>query len=124
MNHGKNVDFSVLEFDNYTDYINSFASVQDYRYLSNQRTIKTIVQLGYRSTKIPYTAEEFAKRVGMAVEAIRPKTAHVGLFSDLMSPLNQDPVLLEFKFREPLNLNKILSVSNATTPLHSIVTNQ
>ncbi|EDV31893.1 uncharacterized protein Dana_GF14314 [Drosophila ananassae] len=109
MNHGKNVDFSVLEFDNYTDYINSFATVHDYRYLNNQRTIKTIVQLGYRTTKVPYTADEFAKRVNMAVEAIRPKTAHVGLFSDLMSPTNQDPVLLEFKAREPLNLNKILS---------------
>lgn len=123
MNHGKNVDFSVLEFDNYTDYINSFATVHDYRYLNNQRTIKTIVQLGYRTTKVPYTADEFAKRVNMAVEAIRPKTAHVGLFSDLMSPTNQDPVLLEFKAREPLNLNKILSVSKGTPPFLSIVTN-
>ncbi|KAH8244476.1 cilia- and flagella-associated protein 299 [Drosophila bipectinata] len=109
MDQGKNVDFSVLEFENYNDYISSFATAQDYRYLNNQNTIKTIVQLGYRTTKIPYSSDEFAKRVTMAVEAIRPKTTHVGLFGDLMSPTNKDPVLLEFKARESLNRNKILS---------------
>ncbi|KAH8421154.1 hypothetical protein KR009_003818 [Drosophila setifemur] len=106
---GKNVDFSVLEYNNYNDYISSFATVKDYRYLNNQSTIKTIVQLGYRTTKIPYSLEEYAKRVNIALEAIRPKTAHVGYFSDFMSPTNTDPVLLEFKSRELLNLNKILS---------------
>jgi len=111
---GKSVDFSVLEFDNYNDYISSFATVTDHRYLGNQNTIKTIVQLGYRTTKIPYTAEEYEKRVDLALEAIRPKLAHVGLFSDLLSPTNRDPVLLEFKARELLNLNKILSVGSAS----------
>ncbi|XP_017048966.1 cilia- and flagella-associated protein 299 [Drosophila ficusphila] len=106
---GKSVDFSVLEFDNYNDYITSFATVKDHRYLGNLSTIKTIVQLGYRTTKIPYTPDEYVKRVDIALEAIRPKTSHIGLFSDLLAPTNEDPVLLEFKSRELLNLNKILS---------------
>lgn len=117
---GKNVDFSVLEYENYNDYISSFATVKDYRYLSNQNTIKTIVQLGYRTTKIPYNTEEFIKRVDIALEAIRPKTVQVGYFSDALSPTNTDPVLLGFKSREKLNLSKILSVSLSINILYNI----
>ncbi|KAI8038120.1 hypothetical protein M5D96_009161 [Drosophila gunungcola] len=91
---GKSIDFSVLEFDTYNDYITSFATVKDYRYLNNQNTIKTIVQLGYRTTKIPYTSDEYVKRVDIALEAIRPKTTHIGLFCDLMAPTNKDPTIV------------------------------
>ncbi|KAH8249300.1 hypothetical protein KR032_008386, partial [Drosophila birchii] len=105
----KSVDFSVLEFDNYNDYILSFGTVQDNRYLANRDTTKIIVQLGYRTTKIPYTHEEYLKRVEIAQEAIRPKTNLIGLFSDGLAPTNTDPVLLGFKAREMFNRNKIIS---------------
>ncbi|KAH8269351.1 hypothetical protein KR018_007031 [Drosophila ironensis] len=118
-NQGKSVDFSVLEFENYDDYINSFATVMDHRYMNSHSTIKTIVQLGYRTTKIPYTINEFKKRVELALEAIRPKTSHHGYFSDVMSLKNKDPVLLEFKSRESPNLNKILSTIVFTSYIHS-----
>ncbi|XP_017020808.1 cilia- and flagella-associated protein 299 [Drosophila kikkawai] len=106
---GKSLDFSVLEYDNYNDYILSFGTVKDNRYLGNRNTTTIIVQLGYRTTKIPYTQEEYRKRVDIALEAIRPKALHSGLFGDGLSPTSTDPVLLGFKSRELLNLNKIIS---------------
>ncbi|XP_020806490.1 uncharacterized protein C4orf22 homolog [Drosophila serrata] len=105
---GKSVDFSVLEFDTYNDYILSFGTVKDNRYLANRDTTVTIVQLGYRTTKIPYTLEEFLKRVDIALEAIRPKTSLIGLFSDALAPTNKDPVLW-LQVREMHNRNKIIS---------------
>ncbi|KAH8282355.1 hypothetical protein KR054_006982 [Drosophila jambulina] len=116
---GKSVDFSVLEFDNYNDYILSFGTLQDNRYLTNRNTITTIVQLGYRTTKIPYTLEEFSKRVEIALEAIRPKTLLIGLFSDALSPTNTDKVLLGFKSREKLNRHKIISTIVFTSYIDS-----
>ncbi|SPP86014.1 cilia- and flagella-associated protein 299 [Drosophila guanche] len=103
------VDLSVLNFETYNDYINSFTTADDERFLSNRKVIKSIVQLGYRTTKVPYDQDEFDRRVNIAEQAIRPKTTKVGLLGDFMSPTNTDPVLLEFKRREIPNLIKYLS---------------
>ncbi|XP_017153665.1 cilia- and flagella-associated protein 299 [Drosophila miranda] len=113
------VDLSVLDFDTYNDYINSFATADDERFLSNQKIIKSIVQLGYRTTKVPYDNDEFDRRVLIAEQAIRPKTTTMGLLGDFMSPSNNDPVLLEFKRREVPNLNKYLSTIVFTSYISS-----
>ncbi|XP_068151622.1 cilia- and flagella-associated protein 299 [Drosophila tropicalis] len=116
---GKSIDFSVLDHNNYVDYIHSFATVNDRRYLNNRRTIKTIVQLGYRTTKIPYTELEYEKRRDIALQSIRPKMVGLSSFGSFLPAENQDPVLLEFKRRELPNLNKYLSTIIFTSYVHT-----
>ncbi|XP_064553634.1 cilia- and flagella-associated protein 299 [Drosophila montana] len=96
----KMVDFSVLDYDNHTDYLNSFAIKKDFQYLGNPKVVTCLAKLGYRSTKIPYDEPEFLRRHDLAMQAIRPKITGIQPFSTFKSPTNRDPVLLEFKRRE------------------------
>ncbi|EDW03059.1 cilia- and flagella-associated protein 299 [Drosophila grimshawi] len=105
----KVVDTSVLGFATYEDYVNSFSTKNDIRYLGNIRVAGNLAKLGYRSTKTPYSEKEFVKRVDLAMLAIRPKITGIQPFSRFMSPDNTDPVLLEFKRREVPIFSKILA---------------
>ncbi|XP_030380663.1 cilia- and flagella-associated protein 299 [Scaptodrosophila lebanonensis] len=111
----KIVDFSVLEFANYNEYLDSYITTKDRRYLGNRAITNYIVKLGYRSTKAPYKENEFEKRRELALLAIRPKIMGIQYYGDYLDPENKDPVLLEFRKREKPNLTKVLTSIVFTT---------
>ncbi|KAH8403006.1 hypothetical protein KR222_003096, partial [Zaprionus bogoriensis] len=105
----RRTDFSVIGFKNHKDYLDSFTSKKDTMYLSNKETARRIVELGYRSTNVPYEEKEFEKRLDIAMQALRPKITGLEHFSIYMPENCKDPVLLEFKKREDPIYNKQLA---------------
>ncbi|XP_017857117.1 PREDICTED: uncharacterized protein C4orf22 [Drosophila arizonae] len=105
----KRIDFGVLDFDTYEDYLESYTTKQDKQYLRSHDMIARYLKLGYRATSAPYDAAEFKRRQFLAMHAIRPKTSNDQCFSRFLSPNNTDPVLLQFKEREFPIYSKILA---------------
>ncbi|KAH8263079.1 hypothetical protein KR044_004085, partial [Drosophila immigrans] len=105
----KQVDLSVIHFATYEDYLDSFNTIEDIRYLGDAHVARCIAKLGYRSTKVPYNEEEFKERHDVATQELQPKIMGLQFFSIFMSPNCTDPVLLQFKQRESPIFSKRLS---------------
>ncbi|XP_030240143.1 cilia- and flagella-associated protein 299 [Drosophila navojoa] len=105
----KRIDFGILDFNTYEDYLESYTTKQDKQYLRRKDVIAKYLKLGYRATSAPYDAAEFKRRQFLAMNAIRPKTSDEQYFSRYLSPNNKDPVLLQFKEREFPIYSKILA---------------
>lgn len=107
----KRVDFGILDFKTYEEYLESYTTKQDKQYMRRKNMIAKFLKLGYRATSAPYDADEFERRQFLAMNAIRPKTSNEQYFSRYLSPDNTDPVLLQFKERELPIYSKVLAVS-------------
>lgn len=102
-------DFTVLNFQNYQDYLRSFISIEDMRYIQNQRATHQLVKLGYRSTNRIYEEEEFYKMKTKTEEMLNPTIKSVVVCSKYLK--GDDPGLVELAKREQLNILQELSVS-------------
>jgi len=102
-------DFRLLSFDNYSDYLQSFTKVEDYRYLSNMNVIKSYVKLGYCSNAVIYKEDEFYEAKKHLLELINPKTIISKLYGQYL--VGDDPALIGLKEREERNVQKKLSVN-------------
>lgn len=100
-------DFNLLSFDNYSDYLQSFTKVEDYRYLSSMKVIKSFVKLGYCSNAVIYKEDEFYKAKKQLQELINPKSIISKLYGQYL--VGDDPALIAFKEREERNVQKKLS---------------
>ncbi|KAH8376877.1 hypothetical protein KR093_001865, partial [Drosophila rubida] len=114
----KEVDFSVIKFQKYDDYLDSFTTIHDTYYLGDADVARCIAQLGYRSTKAPYSEDEFAARYDSAMNELQPKIMGLDPFSIYMSPDTTDPVILSFKQRELPIFSKQLSTIVFTSCMH------
>lgn len=101
-------DFTVLQFNNYGDYIRSFMSIDDIRYLQNQRATKELVKLGYRSTNRIYDETEFYKVKSKTEDMLNPTIKSVVECRQFLR--GNDPGLVALAEREEPNMLQTLSV--------------
>lgn len=102
----------LLDYKNHQQYLNSFMTINDIRYLRSKQIARGIISLGYRTATPPYEKNEFDRRVGLAMQNMRPKISGDLVYSKYMSPHSKDPVLLEYKKREIPIFEKKLAVRN------------
>lgn len=100
----------LLDYKNHQQYLNSFMSIKDLRYLRSKQIARGIISLGYRTPSAPYDNKEFDRRVDLAMQTMRPKISGDLVYSKYMSPHHKDPVLLEYKKREIPIFEKKLAV--------------
>lgn len=103
-------DLTVLQFQNYQDYIRSFISIEDMRYIQNQRSTHQLVKLGFRSTNRIYEEEEFYKMKMKTEEMLNPTIKSIVVCSKFLK--GDDPGLLALAQREEPNMLQKLSVRN------------
>ncbi|XP_062142606.1 cilia- and flagella-associated protein 299 [Drosophila sulfurigaster albostrigata] len=114
----KDVDFSLINFQSYDAYLDSFTTIEDACYLADAQVARRIAKLGYRSTKVPYSEKEFQQRHELAMQQLQPKIMGIEPFSNFMRSDCTDPVLLQFKLREIPIFSKKLSTIVFTTCIH------
>lgn len=101
-------DVFLLDCPKYEDYLDTFITRNDLRYLRNIRFSRMLVELGYRSTNEIYSPEQYQIRKAAAQEAMFPTKKSLILFH--VGAKITDPVLYELAQRESTNYQKILSV--------------
>lgn len=101
-------DFTVLQFNNYGDYIRSFMSIDDIRYIQNQRATKELVKLGYRSTNRIYDENEFYKVKSKTEDMLNPTIKSIVVCRQFLK--GDDPGLVALAEREEANMLQALSV--------------
>lgn len=99
----------LLDCPTYEDYLDTFITRNDYRFIRNIRFCRMLVELGYRSSTEIYTPEQFVLHKAAAQESLWPTKKSTIFFSDHLKSL--DPVLRELALRERPNIQKMLSVS-------------
>lgn len=100
-------DFNLLKFDSYSDYLQSFTSIEEYRYLGNMKVISSLIKLGYRTNGTIYEEDEFHTKRKHLLELINPKSIISQLYSRYL--VGDDPVLVALANREERNVQKKLS---------------
>ncbi|XP_030561516.1 cilia- and flagella-associated protein 299-like [Drosophila novamexicana] len=100
-------DFGLLQFENYSDYIKSFISIKDQRYMESSKAITQFVKLGYRTTTKIYECDEFEYIRNKTLELINPRI-QLGLQCGQYIKGN-DPGLRALAEREVPNLLQKLS---------------
>jgi len=111
-------DFNLLKFDSYSDYLQSFTKVDEYRYLGSMKVINSFVKLGYRTNATIYDEDDFHKIRKRLLELINPKSIRSQLYSRYL--VGDDPALVAFAEREERNVQKKLAVSNIIIYLYNI----
>ncbi|XP_034473177.1 cilia- and flagella-associated protein 299-like [Drosophila innubila] len=100
-------DFTLLNFNTYSEYLKSFQSIKDQRYIDDEKTINALVKLGYSNAGRIYEEDEFKKCKEMTLEVINPKIKLCLTSGHLVK--GDDPALLALAEREKPNLLKKLS---------------
>ncbi|KAI9585363.1 cilia- and flagella-associated protein 299-like isoform 1-T1 [Glossina fuscipes fuscipes] len=100
-------DMFLLDCPTYEDYLDTFITRNDYRFIRNIRFCRMLVELGYRSSTEIYTPEQFVLHKAAAQESLWPTKKSTIFFSDHLKSL--DPVLRELAIRERPNIQKMLS---------------
>ncbi|KAH8273820.1 hypothetical protein KR044_001145, partial [Drosophila immigrans] len=105
-NMATNLDFSLLNFASYDNYLNSFVRTEDYRYIDSFLSIRKLVKLGYRGSGKVYEESEFYAMKKKLAEFINPKpTALFGRFFK-----GTDNALKALMERESYNIARTISV--------------
>ena len=99
----------ILQLANYEEYIDSYLTPADIRYIGNIRYARMIVELGYRSLREIYTPEQFLINKQSAQEILFPTKIAATLYSTKC--LSSDPVLRALAVREKPNFQRVLIVS-------------
>lgn len=97
-------DFTLLNFNSYMEYLKSFQSIKDQRYIADEKTINTLVKLGYSNAARIYEEDEFKKCKELTLEMINPKIKLCLTSGHLVK--GDDPALLALAERETPNLLK------------------
>ncbi|XP_022211558.1 cilia- and flagella-associated protein 299 [Drosophila obscura] len=100
-------DFSVVKFNNYEDYLRSFAIVQDYRYLPCHKTVRTVTKLGYRDNGNVYNEEQFLIAKEQVESLLRPSVVLHAFYSHYLK--GEDPALVALAEREAPNVQQQIS---------------
>lgn len=100
-------DFRLLKFERYEDYLDSYVTVPDIRYLRTGTYTRLVAELGYNSTTEMLNKEEFEQRKAYAKELLNPSRKPYELFSDDHD--KSDEVLKELAARERSNRVGMLS---------------
>ncbi|XP_060657841.1 cilia- and flagella-associated protein 299-like [Drosophila nasuta] len=100
-------DFTLLNFETYEEYLQSFQTVKDHRYLGCLSAINELAKLGYRNTSRIYNEEEFKLCRMKTLELMNPKIKMSITSGHLVK--SNDPGLQALAERETPNLLKKLS---------------
>ncbi|XP_058982071.1 cilia- and flagella-associated protein 299-like [Musca domestica] len=100
-------DMFLLDCPGYEDYLDTFVTRSDIRFIRNVRFCRMLVELGYRSPTDIYTPEQFQQHKAAVQESLWPIKKSTIFFSDGMK--SQDPVLIEMANRERPNAQKMIS---------------
>ncbi|KAH8418891.1 hypothetical protein KR222_009761, partial [Zaprionus bogoriensis] len=95
------VDLNLLKYNTYTDYLSSFMKAEDYRYFGNMGSIRKLVKLGYRSTRM-YSEDEYKAMIEKIAEMINPKVTSSILYGNYF--YGDDEALEALAEREEANL--------------------
>ena len=98
----------LLDCPTYEDYLDTYITRNDIRFIRNVRFCRMLVELGYRSTAELYTPEQFEKHKSAVLESLWPTKKSTIYFSDKLKIA--DPVLIELALREKANIQKNVSV--------------
>ncbi|XP_033150368.1 cilia- and flagella-associated protein 299-like [Drosophila busckii] len=101
-------DYGLLQFKTYDDYLQSYVAIEDQRYLSNTRTQKNLVKLGYSSNGQLHEEHEFYRLKAKVLDLINPKVLGSQKFGKYRKH-GEDPVLEALAAREEMNLIQKLS---------------
>ncbi|KAH8274005.1 hypothetical protein KR044_007712 [Drosophila immigrans] len=104
---GARSDFNLLKFKSYNDYLQSFTKIDEYRYLSSIKVIRSFVKLGYSTNATVYEENEFYKIKKRLHDLVNPKAITSKLFSQYL--VGDDPALVALAQREERNVQKKLS---------------
>ena len=105
---GLSHDMFLLDCPTYEDYLDTYITRNDIRFIRNVRFCRMLVELGYRSTAELYTPEQFEKHKSAVLESLWPTKKSTIYFSDKLKAA--DPVLIELALREKANIQKNVSV--------------
>ncbi|KAM7352193.1 cilia- and flagella-associated protein 299 [Cochliomyia hominivorax] len=100
-------DMFLLDCPTYEDYLDTFITRNDIRYIRNVRFCRMLVELGYRSSSEIYTPEQFKQRKNAVLESLWPTKKSTIYFSDKLT--SSDAVLRELAVREKPNIQKNIS---------------
>ncbi|XP_065357851.1 cilia- and flagella-associated protein 299 [Calliphora vicina] len=100
-------DMFLLDCPTYEDYLDTFITRNDIRYIRNIRFSRMLVELGYRSAAEIYTPSQFEQRKAAVLESLWPTKKSTIYFSDKLK--STDPVLRELAIREKPNIQKNIS---------------
>ncbi|XP_030561440.1 cilia- and flagella-associated protein 299-like [Drosophila novamexicana] len=98
--------YNILKFETYEEYLQSFAKVEEHRYLGNKKVIGELVKLGYRSHVPILEKDEFLKCRQRLRQFLNPKVIEK-LFSVYRT--SDDPALVALADREEPNVLMRLS---------------
>ena len=101
---------SLLSHDTYDDYLDSFFTKEDIRYLRQMHTARELVILGYRSAANMLSSEEFEQHKREAYDHLFPTVKRTNYFFSFLKS-HDDEVLHQLIIREFPNRHKSLSVS-------------
>uniref|UniRef100_A0A336KQS2 Cilia- and flagella-associated protein 299 n=1 Tax=Culicoides sonorensis TaxID=179676 RepID=A0A336KQS2_CULSO len=100
-------DIRLLEFESYSNYLESFVTADDLRYLPSAKYARFVAELGYHSKTKILSKDEFERKKALVKEMLNPLRNQQILFSKEIEI--SDPVLQELAKCEKLNLDKELS---------------
>ncbi|KAH8292984.1 hypothetical protein KR054_002892 [Drosophila jambulina] len=107
MTHTNMTDFSVANFKDYQEYVRSFTTVQDYRYLPCHKIITTLAKLGYREHRTFYEEDEFHNAKKQVEQLLNPTVSAIIYYSQYFQ--GTDPALRALAQREHLNVQQEIS---------------
>ncbi|XP_033150616.1 cilia- and flagella-associated protein 299-like [Drosophila busckii] len=103
------IDYNLLKFETYEDYLLSFIKIEDYRYLGGMRAIRRFVKLGYRTNAKVYEEHEYTKLRNQLLEYLNPKFNSAIFFGSYLKV--NDAALVALADREELNMmNKLATI--------------
>ncbi|CAH0554484.1 unnamed protein product [Brassicogethes aeneus] len=100
-------DRRLLNFKDYEDYLDSLVTPMDKCYLRSTIVSRNIAELGYRSSGLTLSREQFKKRVAAVIMFLSPPYKPYELCSEGLK--GGDPIMTELALRERPNRVGILS---------------
>jgi len=103
---------NLINFNHYQDYVDSFITIQDTRYLGNKEIQRNLIQnaCGKNCLGNLLTREQFYQRKEKELVLLKPRGLRgLQLFGDYLN--NKDEVLQQFANREKKLLEKQISVT-------------
>lgn len=101
-------DFSIAKFNNYQEYLHSFTTVEDFRYLPFHKTVITLTKLGYREHRTFYEEDEFLNVKKQVEQLLNPTVSAQIYYSQYFK--GTDPALWAIAEREHGNVQQEISV--------------
>lgn len=98
----------ILDYHSYDDYLDSFVTREDLRYLGSVASARMIAELGYRSTTDTLSRQQFDLRKALAMSEVFPAKRQHALACEGITIV--DPFLSELALRERSNRLRMLSV--------------